>query len=500
MVRSEQSYRKYILYTVVLPLCGPHDFGRLRSCQKCHLFYNNINRMSCRVVFVLGKDRNVEATLHYGVKAGELYISFVDDDDEELVTDKLSHFATITADDTNPLALRLEGEKLTRELTFLSEEDAANFWEFLQSQARISVLPGEQRSFSIVPEPHEPGVMASILPSAVGVIGRRFLDTTIKTIGQFVGADPAAKPARAAAETDGFVLGNIAQSMSTELQDFTGDVSRLSSIQFTPAQMAQLWCERMGGDRPGEYTSLATQWRTLTQGQWDHAFSLRSFVVAAEAAIKASALSEEPFDRLAFDVMMSLFTFYFMKIQFQSDFVTVLEVIIPILVKASGGKFETHTGKRLEFDEAAEMVFWVFKKFADMFVLEGPKRVVPDAGKLFLVVRSILADISPSTGQMLDDKGVKSLDFCHRDLACLVAHRRDKDAAKLFLTALICADNVALFIEYSICTLLVMLQARLQKIPNDEVEAFRRVYEELVPSVDVRLLLFNVENLLTRPQ
>ena len=454
--------------------------------------------MSCRVVFVLGKDRNVEATLRYGVRGGELYISFLDDDEEELVTDKLSHFATITADDSNPLTLTLEGEKLTRELTFLSEEDAANFWEFLQSQAHISVLPGEKRSFSVVPEPHAPGVMASLLPSAVGVFGRRFLDTTIKTIGQFVGNEPTKTPPPGA-ETDGFVLGHIVQTMpSTELQEFNGDVSRLSGIRFSDTQLSQVWIDRMGASS-GKYADLALQWRTLTQGQWNHSFGLRSFVVAAEAAISGSELSEEPLNKLTFDVLMSLFTFYFMKIPFMSDFVTILGVIIPTLLRCKDGGFETHDGKALDFDEAAERVFWVFKKFAETFMLPGPKRVIPDAGKLFLVVRSILQDISPSTGQMLDDRGVTSMDFCHRDIASLMVRRRDKDSAKLFLTALICTDNIPQFVQYTICTLLVMLQARLQKIPEDENEAFRRAYEDLVPSVDVRLLLFNVENLMVRP-
>ncbi len=94
--------------------------------------------MSCRVFFVLGKEKNVEATLEYGVKNNELVISFLDDDGEELLTDKLVYYSTISVDDSNALSLQLCGDKMIREITFLTENDSSDFWDFLQSHSKLT--------------------------------------------------------------------------------------------------------------------------------------------------------------------------------------------------------------------------------------------------------------------------------------------------------------------------------------------------------------------------
>lgn len=453
-----------------------------------------------RVKFRIDDSSNAEATLDLWECDAESYVTFRDLEGRELVTDALVRFVTISVSDGDPLSIQLQADGLSRAAIFASESDSELFWTELQSRAAITRLPGEQRLFAISPLTHAASGISSLLPSAIGVLGRG-LGSAFKNVQKYVipdtlEADPTDE---LAVEADGFRLGNIARELSeTELTPYSGDpaTTRFSCVRLSGADMASIWVNRMCSGIPSvpNYLLLCKQWRTLTKSEWDHASSLRQFVCATDAALRESNL-RPPFNRLAFDVLMSLFAFQFTGLVFQAGFVSFLELVIPILVKCdSGDNFEMQDGTINGFDETAAIVFWTFKGFACRFLALDAKSAVPDMRTLRRMLKSILEDMSPSTEKLLEAKGATELDFCQNDVNSLFTFARDTDSARLFLTALIASDSVPLFMQSTMCTLMVHLEKRLRPISDDDT--LRRAYEALVIGIDVRLVLHNVENLM----
>lgn len=192
---------------------------------------------------------------------------------------------------------------------------------------------------------------------------------------------------------------------------------------------------------------------------------------------------------------MSVFIFSFMKLSFQPIFLTILEIIVSIIVKEpQENGFETNIGKVLTFEETASLVFWIFRAFLQSFIISSEKCRIPAKSDLFLPMKSILSSVSPSTAALLDSKGIVSLDFCERDIAGLFLRERPLAACQLFLTAVIMADDPPRFIECTLCSVLVLLHDRLCEVEDEN--AFTQLFEKLLPTVDIRLILYNVENLL----
>jgi hypothetical protein len=204
----------------------------------------------------------------------------------------------------------------------------------------------------------------------------------------------------------------------------------------------------------------------------------------------------EAFARLVFDVVMSLFAFYFMKLEFQPSFLFFVELLLNIFFKESNpdGKFRTHHDAILSFDDSANLLFWTFKAFAERFLIPSQKCIVPSKAEFFIMVQSILSNISPSTAVMLESRGITNFDFCENEIRSFFLRERTAASKALLLTALVVNENPGQFLEYCLCALLVLLQGRLQQIEG--IDTFKKSFNGLVPSVESRLLLYNVENLM----
>jgi hypothetical protein len=409
------------------------------------------------------------------------------------LSERLRSFSTIAVDDTNPLKIEFVGTEFTREITFADETSASEFWEFLQSQGEVELLPGVHRSF-VIRTGHSWSSLSSYIPSAaVGVMG--LLSSTYKFI---VGSE--SEKDRKSTEVTGFTLGYITGSISdVELLPFKGSVSgvRFSTVILNSDQMQSIWVERLkaSGNDTDDYRNLSQQWKLISQNQWFHSNSLRSYVVAVETAIQACAYGSSQFNLLLFDVLMSLFAFSFMKLTFDRRFLWILEIIVSIVVREPRETgFETNTGETLSFEETAALVFWVLKGFLDRFIIRSPKCRIPSKSDLFLPTKSILSSVSPSTAALLDEKGVTNLDFCERDISRLFLRHRPLAASQLFLTALITNPDPPRFIECTLCSVLVLLHTRLE--PVEDEAGFKQLFEGLLPTIDIRLLLYNVETLL----
>jgi hypothetical protein len=68
------------------------------------------------------------------------------------------------------------------------------------------------------------------------------------------------------------------------------------------------------------------------------------------------------------------------------------------------------------------------------------------------------------------------------------------DERQLFLTALITADDPPPLVQCPLCSLVVLLHERLEEV--EDGDAFTRMFRSLLPTVEIRLILYNVESLL----
>lgn len=139
---------------------------------------------------------------------------------------------------------------------------------------------------------------------------------------------------------------------------------------------------------------------------------------------------------------------------------------------------------------------------------------VPSLPELFLSIRAQLSSISPSTNSLLETRGIKTLDFCVEDFRSFFVRGRPIGDAQLFITAMIAASNTPQFLAAVLCSLLVLLQSSLQRVPPLEenrsqnennnnnnadggvrLEMFRKVFNTSLPLLDMRLVLYNEEGL-----
>lgn len=275
-----------------------------------------------------------------------------------------------------------------------------------------------------------------------------------------------------------------------------------------------------------------------------------------------------------------MFAFHFSKFEFDQNFTRFLEILIPTCIKniAKNGneddysvyKFETHLGESLDIDDICSTIFWIFKSFSERFIIAPPPgsknkinqkaRVrptttsspnnndnnntensnanvqlapsssfsiadshVPSLPELFLSIRAQLSSISPSTNSLLETRGIKTLDFCVDDFKSFFIRGQPFSDAQLFLTAMISASNTPQFLAAVLCSILVLLQSALQRVPlsneqknqsggngasnenysntsyekedNARIEMFRKIFSTSLPLLDMRLVLYNEEGL-----
>lgn len=279
-----------------------------------------------------------------------------------------------------------------------------------------------------------------------------------------------------------------------------------------------------------------------------------------------------------------MFAFHFSKFDFNPNFIQFLEILIPTCVKDVKKKlesndedgtsftFETHLGESFDIDNLCATVFWMFKPFAERFIIIPPPgsknklnskpkpkpsvssnanansapnnnesgntninstpsgnfsltdSFVPSLPELFLSIKSQLSSISPSTNSLLETRGIKTLDFCVSDFNHFFVSQRPLNEAQLFITAMLASTNIPQFLAAVLCSLLVLLQSNLQRVPpfedlknsnsassnsaadgsdkessknaiNARVEMFKRIFTTSLPVLDMRLILYNEEGL-----
>ena len=296
--------------------------------------------MSAKVNINLGSEE-VELKLEYVVKNNDMNISLHDDEGEDIISDKLSQFTSIDIDDNTSLKIILKGPKINRVIRFHKESDASEFFTTLQKVAKLTQLPGPNRSFILTMEPHQVN-LTDYIP-LVGFFNKT-ISSTVKTVKNIViGKELELPKQEDPVHTDGFRLGYIKESLSKEdfhLEDFdptkidslknidfknssglnsdidlvnlASSLQRVSHLAFTEEQIFVIWCKillprgKSKSELLEDYKKIGVQWKTVSKGQWDHSFSLRSYVVKVEKSINESKiLSVPPYNKIAFDILLS---------------------------------------------------------------------------------------------------------------------------------------------------------------------------------------------------
>ncbi|KAH0792613.1 hypothetical protein GPJ56_003447 [Histomonas meleagridis] len=358
----------------------------------------------------------------------------------------------------------------------------------------MSVLPGPSRVFSLQFEDRPTGLSSYVAPAI------KIIDKTYNSVKHFVGFSTNETKEEQVDEPNGVTLGYITRSISDENVDDQSN-SQQSNLptDLNDSQLYLLWCNKLNSSEAqlSDYQKLSVQWKTLLKVQWEHSFALRSFTVSCEAAIEQShILSKSPYDQLSFNVLISLFTFHFSRVPFNSLFIPFLEIIIQTFIKSNDGtdSFIMNDDKTYNLEETSSICFWAFKTFSEIFLIV-PKKKNP-IQEMYLGVKTTLQMISPSTASMLQKRKINSLDFCSKDINNLFVRDRTLKESQMYLTALILADDKTRFLQCTLCAVLALMQERLEETPEGDINAFQRMFESQLPTIDMKLILYNVKNLM----
>ena len=193
-----------------------------------------------------------------------------------------------------------------------------------------------------------------------------------------------------------------------------------------------------------------------------------------------------------------MFAFYFSKLAFDQNFIQFLEILIPTSIKEiNDNLIITSLGESLSHDDFCSKIFWIFKSFAELYIISSNKMLLPSNKELFLSVKTQLTSISPSTYSMLESRKINDFKFCEHEINSLFLSQRSLMESQLFITSLLSSgSNAQQFISATLCSILVLLQRNLQTIPIEDQSTFNKTFSASLPNLEMRLILFNVENLL----
>lgn len=149
----------------------------------------------------------------------------------------------------------------------------------------------------------------------------------------------------------------------------------------------------------------------------------------------------------------------------------------------------------MDIDEISSLCFWAFKCFVEKYLLECNKKKNP-LQDVYIGVKTTLQTISPSTSKMLDDRKISSFNFCSEHIKWFFLNGRSLFDSQLYLSSLLLSDDKNKFIQYTLCTILTLLEERFNEISNDDIKSFQIMFEDLIPKLNIRLIIQNVEKLM----
>lgn len=441
--------------------------------------------MECLVHIFTTENHAIAVNLVMKIESGEVIIEFWND--KELITkDRLFQYNSLRLDEVDQKKCTLQSASLNRIIIFQKEPDLSKFLSLLSKHGILTPLTFDQYSFVISRPPNGQINLFDI----VGAIRNTF-----KGENENYKARPV----------DGFIYGTIEPQLpSSQLARFTiedAKTAKLESLLFSTLQIpiesysiiiSRLLKVENINDKMSDLMKLKKQWELITSAEWKHNCDLRIFVHDVEEWIERNhrLYSFESHCKLLFNIAITLFTDKFGSLKFSNQLMFIIRLVSYVFISdnAKEDNFIANNGEGLTFEEAENMIYWHVKSLWQK-LNESKNSPLQES----LSIRTALSGISSSTLEMLNDRGLTSLDFSFQDADIFFSSGKKRSEMLMMLTAAIASNDFNGFRKNGIIASLVLLQERLQTI--NDVGLFSNSYSIELRKLDSRLLLYNIERL-----
>ena len=150
------------------------------------IFECHDRHLMMKIQLVLG-EKNIDASIVMKLEHSFPSFLYYDQDNDPLITDKLSYFQSIDVDDNNPLLVTMVGNGTDRVILFDNPTDMSLFWSFVQKHAKVNPLPGEHRTFILEHEKPAQYSIKNLVPQAITSI----VSSTYHEIKSYITSDTA---------------------------------------------------------------------------------------------------------------------------------------------------------------------------------------------------------------------------------------------------------------------------------------------------------------------
>jgi hypothetical protein len=413
-------------------------------------------------------------------------LSFFDRAMELLVADDLRDYRTLQIHESTEQGITLIGSGATPPRTFLFEaaDDFGAFFSLFADGAtgfQLSPVAEDPRTF-VLRAPPRPTIAGALRQVAVAIDGLR------------LGPSPQ-RPA------DGICSGLILPALPSVLAPVVGpeaaqalDLAEIDwgSQPIAPGAWPVIWgrfLSRVGG-LAADYAQVKKQWEALTLGQWENWQRFRFFVRDMDDLLAATDFPK----RLFFDVLATAFTEVFGAVRSPEALLFVGQAMFLVFVRQeSDREFEFTDGRVLPELEAASFLFGSIREVMAALFKEIPKRKMLDD------VRKRLAEISPSTLAMVENRGPSALEELVDHTQLMLMEGRRPYEALVLMAQVVARGDIAAFRRDLLCVVLALLHERLQKVPPEPPGPFMSTFESETWQLDPRLLALNIARLERRP-
>lgn len=428
------------------------------------------------------KNHAIAVSLVMKIENGEVIIEFWNGN-EIITTDQLFKYNSLRLDKTDQKKCTLQSKLLNRVIIFQKEPDLDKFLHLLSEHGILTPFANDQYSFGI--NRPSKGQMKNF--NIYNVIRSTFKgDVKIRPV-------------------DGFIYKTIEQQLPlSQFARFTAEdasTAKLDSLLFSnfsiPIESYSIIISRLLqiddiNNRMTDLMKLKKQWELITFAEWNHHCDLRIFVHDVEQWIDQNhqIYSFESHCKLLFNIAITLFTDTFGSLKFSDQLMFIIRLVSYAFISdnANEDNFIANNGEGLTFEEAENMIFWHVKSLWEKM---NDSKISPLQESLS--IRTALSGISSSTLEMLNDRGLTSLEFAFNDADVFFSNGKKKSEMLMMLVAAIASKDFNGFRKNGIIASLVLLQEKLQIINDNDL--FMKSYSLELRKLDSRLLLYNIERL-----
>lgn len=441
---------------------------------------------------------------------------------------QLGDFTMIEINPDNPNVISLAGTRNKCTLNFDSENDSNKFFDYINqklhlrhscSNANVYILenldpstnPPSKFMPTILPKPQQ---ASNISPTQV------ILKNLVKS--GFIFSDQKDPPQPQTFTADDFktyldengAVKDI-EDLNKHLFNATVDLSIQGSIWklylFKKDKPAYLLDKAARDEIEAEYHNVyslvKSQWRTITQRQWDNDTELQKLVLLIESDIKknsslfSSFTNPQSIMKFAFNILLTVSIY---NNDEASYIPKMVQFLVPFLssfiLDAHYGGEETATmvtNEVIPIDKAEADVFWCFYNFYidnEIFKLM-PNSKLCNLKSLFVEAGKLISGQFQPLLQLLYQKYVTSLDFLTEDLIWWFSDIFNVEELKRLWLSILVDGPWNTFYQCFICSILYSITPQLGQMYPLQTEDFLIRFDEIKKHFDLNILLSNTKAL-----